>query len=77
MSKKLESTKINMEAGSSFNGRNERPEIHVVGSGVQTYLWIGQGANPSGCYATLSGVKTLEKLAMTILRELGHKVTLS
>jgi len=39
-----------------------------------TYLWIGDDDN--GCYGTISGVKTLEKLAMGILRHLGHKVTL-
>lgn len=52
-------------------------ELNVVPgeSPSGTYLWIGDDDN--GCYGTLSGVKTLEKLAMGILREIGHKVTLS
>ncbi len=47
-------------------GKNE---LRIVGRGCNTYLWIGG----NGCYGTLSGMKTLETLASSIYRILGHK----
>lgn len=41
-------------------------QIDIVGTGKQTYLWIGN----SYCFGTLSGQKTLEKLAKNILKSL-------
>lgn len=77
MSKKSNMVDIRMTKGEeSFNDRNDMPEISVNMNGANTYVWVGQTATPGGCYATLSGPKTLEKLAMTILKGLGHKVTL-
>lgn len=70
-------TTIKMTKGESlFDERNSEPEICIQGTRSKTYLWIGNGTNPGGCFAILSGPKTLEKLAMTILRELGHEVSL-
>lgn len=43
-------------------------ELHITGSGVQTYIWVGG----KGCYGTLSGKKTLESLAFNILKALGR-----
>lgn len=53
------------------------PELSIVPghSPSLTYIWIGDDDN--GCFGTISGMKTLEKLAMSILRELGHKPSLS
>lgn len=44
-------------------------EIHVTGTGKETYLWIGG----NGCYGTLSGPKRLESLAKSILKALKSK----
>lgn len=74
---KAKALSIAMQRGESlFNDRNQFPVIHIQPGGPRTYLWIGQELH-GGCYATLSGPKTLEKLAMRILKELGHKVKLS
>lgn len=43
----------------------EAPEVHIVG-GPRPYLWIGGENGP--CYATLSGNKTLIKLAESIIK---------
>ncbi len=40
--------------------------IEICGTGKHAYLWIGGHAH--GCYATLSGQKTLQKLAKNILK---------
>jgi hypothetical protein len=49
------------------------PVISVVGTGAQTYIWVGNSSETSkACFATMSGVKTLEKLACDILNALGH-----
>lgn len=77
---KTEKVTIRMQSGEAgfFNHRGDVPEIHLNEGGKSgTYLWVGQSASPGGCYATLSGAKTLEKLAMGILRSLGHDVKLS
>lgn len=60
--------KFKLTEGESLiqQGKNE---LHVTGDGPRTYLWIGG----KGCYATLAGMKTLETLAASIYRALGHK----
>jgi hypothetical protein len=60
--------KFKLQEGESLitQGSNE---LHIVGKGVNTYLWIGG----KGCYGTLSGMKTLESLAANIYRALGHE----
>lgn len=60
--------KFKLEPGESLitQGKNE---ICITGKGAQTYIWIGG----NGCYGTLSGMKTLETLAASIYRALGHK----
>jgi hypothetical protein len=61
-------TKFKLQQGESLitQGKNE---LHITGKGSQAYLWIGG----NGCYATLSGMKTLETLAASIYRALGHE----
>jgi hypothetical protein len=44
-------------------------EICIVADGARTYLWIGGKI----CYGTLSGMKTLETLASSIYKALGHE----
>lgn len=46
--------------------------VEVVPGGERTYLWIGNDAEP--CLLTISGARTLSKLAHYILRELGEEV---
>lgn len=60
--------KFKLQEGESLitQGKNE---LHVVSDGPRTYLWIGG----NGCYATLSGMKTLETLSASIYKALGHK----
>lgn len=55
------------EGGASISqGSNE---VIIVGKGVNAYLWIGGKV----CYGTISGMKTLESLAASIYRALGHE----
>lgn len=60
--------KFKLSEGESLvsQGKNE---LHVTGEGPRAYIWIGG----NGCYGTLSGMKTLETLAASIHRALGHK----
>jgi hypothetical protein len=60
--------KFKLQKGESLiqQGKNE---LHIVEDGCRTYLWIGG----NGCYATLSGMKTLETLAASIYKALGHE----
>ncbi len=45
------------------------PVAGMTGKGRRAYLWIGNDAKGDmRCYATLSGTKTLRKLAHAILR---------
>jgi hypothetical protein len=60
-------TRFKLSPGESVIQQGEN-ELHVTGDGPQTYIWIGG----KGCYATLSGKKTLESLAASIYRALGH-----
>lgn len=46
-----------------------RPTILLVGRGKRAYLWIGGVGGP--CYATLSEIKSLRRLATSILRAVG------
>lgn len=59
--------KFKLEEGESLisQGKNE---LHITGTGPRTYLWIGG----KGCYGTISGMKTLERLAAEIYRSLGY-----
>lgn len=81
MSTKVQSTKssrnsgkpivkrcLRLQAGSSFDRKPNQPIIHINGNGKMCYLWIGNDAPNDGfCYGTLSGQKTLRKLAESIL----------
>jgi len=60
--------KFKLELGESMISQGEN-ELHITGTGVKTYIWIGG----KGCYGTLSGMKTLERLAGSIYKALGHK----
>ena len=65
---------IKMQKGESFSREPNNPIISINANGARTYLWIGNNAEDDRmCFATLSGVKTLEKLACGILRALGHQ----
>ena len=71
MSKSID---IKMQEGRKYNWYASNPIISINANGTRTYLWIGNNAKDDGyCFATLSGVKTLEKLACEISRALGHK----
>lgn len=52
-----------------------QPEIHISGTGKNTYLWIGDDSPVShiNCFGTKSGAKTLEKFAKEILKSLKVK----
>lgn len=64
---------INMQEGEGFERKANKPVIHINENGARSYLWIGNDAEGDKfCFATLSGVKTLEKLACGILRAIGH-----
>lgn len=43
------------------------PHVSLVKGGRLAYLWVGDSTD--GCYATLSGSRTLRKLAQAILDE--------
>lgn len=58
--------KFKLQAGEIPGSKHE---LHITGTGCNTYLWVGG----NGCYGTLSGMKTLETLAASIYRALGHK----
>jgi hypothetical protein len=57
--------KFKMRQGESLISQGSN-EIHITGTGATTYLWIGG----HGCYGTISGVKTLESIAVNILKAL-------
>jgi len=61
-------TKFKLQDGESI-AQPGNAELHITGTGPRAYLWIGG----KGCYATLSGMKTLESLAASIYRALGHE----
>lgn len=67
---------IKLKEGQNLNSTPNSPIISIVGKGASTYLWVGNNAEGDKmCFATLSGVKTLEKLACGILTSLGHNAT--
>lgn len=67
---------IKMKEGQKLNRNPNNPVITIVGKGSNTYLWVGNDvAGDKACFATVSGMKTLEKIACTILRQLGHSPT--
>lgn len=56
-----------LKAGSYGGG--QEPIIDITGTGRYAYIWIGNNSKDNKmCYATLSGRKTLEKLAKEILK---------
>lgn len=64
---------IKMQEGEKLNRNPNNPVIGITGTGVRTYLWIGNdNGNDQFCFATLSGMKRLEKLACGILNAIGH-----
>lgn len=66
--------KITLKEGQLFDGMVNKPAIFINGKGKNCYIWIGNDAeSDKRCYATLSGMKTLEKLAANIYIALGHK----
>lgn len=48
----------------------DSPEIHIVGTGRLTYIWIG---GDKVCFGHLSGQKTLEALAKNILKSIKNE----
>lgn len=63
-----------MKTGTDGMIKSLDPIIHITGTGKSAYLWIGNDHKfNKACYATLSGVKTLEKLAVSILKALKSK----
>lgn len=62
-----------LQVGETATLGSKDPIISITGTGIRTYLWVGNNHEfNKGCYATLSGVKTLETLACGILNSLGH-----
>ena len=60
--------------GELFFSRANKPVIFVTGSGMDTYLWIGNDEDESKfCFATLSGRVTLRKFANSILAAIKPK----
>jgi hypothetical protein len=67
---------IKLREGERFNKPVNSPAVFITGKGANTYLWIGNDApDDKMCYATLSGPKTLERLACGILTALGHNAS--
>jgi hypothetical protein len=64
-------TEFKLQDGETTTLQAVEPIIGITGEGKNTYLWIGNnGDYNKGCYATLSGQKTLEKFALNILKSL-------
>ncbi len=60
--------KFKLKEGHSVPCLANKPSIFITGTGRNTYLWIGNNSDDSGwCFATMSGRKTLRKLARKIL----------
>lgn len=69
----MNTKKLKMREGEKLNINPNKPIIRITGTGARTYLWIGNDdENDKACFATLSGVKTLEKLSCDLLNALGH-----
>jgi hypothetical protein len=67
----LKDKHIKLIGGVSARMTSNQPVIFISVTGKNTYLWIGNNAeDDKGCYATLSGPKTLGKLAKGILEAL-------
>lgn len=63
-----------LKTGTSGFLKSLNPVVEITGKGKQTYLWIGNNHEyDRACYATLSGEKTLEKIAVNILKALKSK----
>jgi hypothetical protein len=69
----VKETTIKIKEGEKRPCIPNSPTICIVDTGARTYLWIGNnGETDNTCFATLSGMKTLERLACGILTALGH-----
>lgn len=65
--------RLKMKEGQKIGSVNT-PAVFINGTGKHTYLWVGNDApDDKLCFATLSGPKTLEKLAINILKALKSK----
>lgn len=65
--------KFKTQKGDSRLNQDE-PIISITGKGHQAYIWIGNDSKTDKkCFATLSGMKTLERFAFTLLKQLGHQ----
>jgi hypothetical protein len=71
--KTKETPPIKMSPGSASSDIHiADPSVFVVGKKRRAYLWVGNdAAGNKACFATLSGEKTLRKLANQILEALG------
>jgi hypothetical protein len=67
--KTLMRTKFKIDTGDYDTRGTSQREIKIVGTGKNTYLWIGG----DGCFGYKSGPKTLEALAKSILKALKAK----
>lgn len=69
-------TKFTLEEGEKLNRSPNEPVLLIVGAigrAKSPYLWIGNDAEDDmACFATLSGRKTLERLASGILQALNQ-----
>lgn len=62
------------EEGQKLGRSPNMPVIQIVAYEKGTYLWIGNNAKgDKACFATLSGSRTLRRLAHVILDCLGDK----
>lgn len=69
----MKNVTIKMKEGEKLSRNPNKPIIGITGTGAGTYLWVGNDDETDKfCFATLSGVKTLEKLACELLNALGH-----
>jgi len=59
-----------LQEGEHLSRLPNNPKIHLVEDGERSYLWIGNDAEDDKfCFATLSGVTTLRRLAQAILKQ--------
>lgn len=66
--------RISLKEGEKLQRDPNMPALFVQGKGDSAYIWIGNDAvGDMACFATLSGRKSLEKLANTILEAISKK----
>lgn len=69
----MNTKEFKLREGEKLSRNPNKPIIGITGTGAGTYLWIGNDdENDKACFATMSGVKTLEKFACDLLNALGH-----